>query len=313
MRDARSVGGGVEVGHRVFPAPVHYRDGQGRWRDIDARLQPAGQGRFRAAANSFGLSLAADASAGQLARLELAPGVAIGWGLDGARPGLAAPAGRKGDEMLWRSALPHVDLELGSLGQGVKEDLILRSRAAADTFVLPLALEGLSAEIDDRGDLVFMDAAGAERARSPKGWMVDAAGSFSDGVTYTLVQRAEGQALVVRLDRAWLDDPARAYPVRVDPTTAPRSDDWDTFVQSNAPSTDFSLSPELRAGAQPGAAARSFLYFNLPGLAGKTHQLGRPAGVQHRVDVLRAPRPGGPPGHAGVGAGLDPLAGPVDR
>jgi hypothetical protein len=40
---------------RVFPAPVHFRDGQGLWRDIYVRLRPVGRGRFRAAVNALGL------------------------------------------------------------------------------------------------------------------------------------------------------------------------------------------------------------------------------------------------------------------
>ncbi len=40
---------------------------------------------------------------------------------------------------------------------------------------------------------------------------------MSQGVTYALIAFKGGTALEVRLDRAWLDDPARRYPVTVDP------------------------------------------------------------------------------------------------
>jgi hypothetical protein len=109
--------------------------------------------------------------------------------------------------------------------------------------VFPLALDGLTARINEEGAVVYEDDAGQTRFETPPGWMMDSAleggeaGVVSHGVTYRLVDREGGQALEVKVDRAWLDDPARVYPVTVDPTYKYHYDDQpyfyaDTFFYS---------------------------------------------------------------------------------
>jgi RHS repeat-associated protein len=170
-----------------------------------------------------------------------------------------------------------VDVRLTSRPDGLKEELVLASAAAGDRFVFPLELKGLTASIDGSGDVVYRDKAGAERARTPHGYMTDSSldplsdePSISHGVAYALVPHGQGTALEVRLDKAWLADPARVWPVVVDPQLTANTYGDDTFVLSGVPA-DNSHSLELKVGTFDGGAhvARSFVRFGTAAINGK--------------------------------------------
>jgi RHS repeat-associated protein len=95
----------------------------------------------------------------------------------------------------------------------VKETLVLGGPDAPASYVFPLRLKGLTPRLVD-GQVAFLDASGVRRAVIPAGTMVDAHGAASNGVRFQL----SGNALELSVDTAWLRDPARAFPVSVDPT-----------------------------------------------------------------------------------------------
>ena len=68
--------------------------------------------------------------------------------------------------------------------------------------------------------------------------------------------------LVIAPDADWFLDPARAFPVTVDPTYAntPVLSSFDTFVQSGWPN-DLSSTVDLRVGKNGTTTERSFLNF----------------------------------------------------
>ena len=153
----------------VSSGPVHYREGNG-WGAIDTRLVRRKAGKLSIAANDFGLEIAEQPSEQQLVKMDR-KGTSVAWGLVGVRR--PSSVSRVENKVSLREILPEVDMELSSLADGLKEDLILRSTAAQRVFTFPLTLSGLSAKVDEAGDLVFTDAAGAEAGRTPAGWMQD--------------------------------------------------------------------------------------------------------------------------------------------
>ncbi|MGE5398715.1 MAG: DNRLRE domain-containing protein [Chitinophagales bacterium] len=102
--------------------------------------------------------------------------------------------------------------------------------------------------------------------------MMDSGEGYSDAVTMTV--REEGANLFVDLvpDDAWLKDPARVYPVTIDPTIdLPKTgfEGQDTYVSNNYPTTNYSTSTFLTAGYDPSGGlgiTRSFLWYRLPAL-----------------------------------------------
>ena len=192
--------------------PVNYRTPQG-WAPIDTALTADGGSGWRNTADSAGLHFA-PTSADQFATMTPEPGRQVSFGLDGA----SAVAGTvNGSAITYPGVRPHVDLKLEAKPGGVKETLVLGSAAAPTSYVFPLRLNGLTPHLDN-GQVVLTDAAGATKAVIPAGDMVDAGAARSAGVTYRLVTSGGGPALEVTLDAGWLRDPARHYPVQVDPT-----------------------------------------------------------------------------------------------
>ncbi|MEV6345204.1 hypothetical protein [Actinoplanes sp. NPDC051851] len=121
--------------------------------------------------------------------------------------------------------LPGTDLELQTFTEGVKETLVLASPDAGNEWVFPLRLGGLTPRMTDDGSVELVDAGGTVLAWFPHGSMKDAkfddrSGdmAYSSAVEMSLTEVDGQPALKVVADRAWLDDPARVYPVRVDPT-----------------------------------------------------------------------------------------------
>ncbi len=148
----------------LYAGAKHYRDSKGSWVDIDAELSPSKDGKRQNKANSFALSVADSSTDGTLAQLGLDANHSVGFSLEG-----AAKVTAKGDKSSVTYFRTHkdTDVRLTSVRTGVKEELVLHSRAAPDRFVFPLQLKGLTAAINESGDIVYRDATGAERARTP--------------------------------------------------------------------------------------------------------------------------------------------------
>jgi hypothetical protein len=261
----------------VFQAPVHFKDPQGRWVDIDDGLAAPRDGRRRNGANAFGLSIAENSTDKALARLIIDDKHSVGFALDG-----AAEVKAKGDakSATYAKVKKDTDLRLTSLRSGVKEELVLASPAAPDRFVFPLELKGLTAALDDAGNVIYRDGTGVERARTPHGFMTDARidprsgeSEMSLGVDYALIPWKGGTALEVRLDRAWLNDPDRQYPVTVDPDIHHAAWGDDTYVMSGF-YRDNSYDAELKVGTYDGGAhiGRAFMHFDTGVFAGATVQ-----------------------------------------
>jgi hypothetical protein len=260
---------------KVYDQPVHYQR-QGRWDDIDTTLVERGRGRFGPRGTPVDVEVADKHDDAALARMNIDEDHSIEFGLAGAAAGTTRP---DQDKITYQGIRPHTDLEVTAQAEGLKEDLVLASRQAPDPFVFPLKLKGLVASLDAEGQVLYKDGAGRVRAVTPKGFMEDARvdpqsdeGATSLGVSFALVGDGRGaSALEVRLDRAWLDDPARVYPVRADPSLwQPSTWEDDTYVMSNF-TRDNAFDYELKVGTYDGGyhLGRSFMNFDVSPLNGK--------------------------------------------
>lgn len=175
--------------------------------------------------------------------------------------------------MTYRGILPSTDLSLQSISGGVKEDIILNSASAPTSFLFPLTLQGLAASVTPQGEVAYTDATGTVRAITPQGYMQDSAdplhkvGAVSQGVTYTLVPSSTGgQALQVSLDSAWIRNPARVFPIVVDPTTQDYyTGQDDTYVMSGF-TRDNASDTVLKLGTYDGGANVAIDFMNFPSI-----------------------------------------------
>jgi RHS repeat-associated protein len=242
-------------------APLNYRQADGSWAPVDQTLVPDGSG-WRNRADAVGVRLAGRADESPVVRVGLDATHAIAFGLAGAAPAAGQVAG---GTITYGNVLPQTDLRFDLGGGGVEQTLVLRSPDAPTSFVFPLALTGLTAR-QAGGQIVLMDSAGNSRAVLPAGTMSDSAATaaMSTGVSYSLTTSAGRPALTITLDRAWLTDPARRYPVRVDPSVDWSAADSAMVVHGGSSGTG---GTQLLVGDQGGSAAATYLKFT--GLASR--------------------------------------------
>lgn len=270
---------------RIYSGPVNYRSADGAWRKIDNGLVRGADGRWRNAANSILVSVAsfnvapggprasADATeAGEaaaiggstdVASVTLPSGESISYRLQGAT---MSPPVISGSEATYQGVLANTDLRLYAFESGLKGTIVLNTAAAANVWVFPLQLNGLTPRLEPDGSVALVGAEGAKLASIPRGYMEDSKvdpvsgdGAHSQAISYELVTVDGGPALKVTADRTWLDDPAREYPVKVDPTAVTSS--ASTFAYSGW-TGDNSWRPEVRIGNFNGTNAMGLLKFD---------------------------------------------------
>nr|WP_262387273.1 LamG-like jellyroll fold domain-containing protein [Streptomyces sp. TRM49041] len=261
---------------RFYNEPVNFERTKGVWEKIDTTLvRPSGPRAmsttetgdiWQPASTQASIAFGEFGDAAPLARITMADGMSVGYSVEGA----AHVQGQaRGSAITYSGLLPSADLELLAGNAAVKEVLVLKDKGAPTEWRFPLELEGLTAQLDAHGGVVFTDAAGAERARMPRGWMEDSnlaenanQGVLSDQVTYGLTTEDGRQVLTVSLDEAWLADPERVYPIRVDPSVNSFNATSGTYVQYPY-NTNFSTDTVLKVGTYDGGGhkAASFLRF----------------------------------------------------
>ena len=299
-------------------APLNYQASDGSWQPIDAALVRGTDGRLHQRADGIGVSFAggaavggastrlstrvlpdgsvaaapsssADASSGsdgELVSVSLGSGESMAWSLQGAA---AVTPTVSGATAQYDGILPDTDLVLTSNGAGVKESLVLSSSAAPNSWTFPLQLSGVSLVDDPASGWELVDDSGAVVGWLPQPFaydgVIDASGSrdTSYGVSYALTTSGSGQqSLVMTLDPSWLRDPARVFPVTVDPTVTvgDAGKALSTYVMTKldgscCSNADFSSEGDLKVGFEdftsPSVKARSFIYFDTMPVASGYH------------------------------------------
>ncbi|MFF9069858.1 LamG-like jellyroll fold domain-containing protein [Streptomyces sp. NPDC014891] len=259
---------------RHFAGRTNFKGADGTWKAIDTSLTEDKDGRLQQTANSLDVEFAPTAADEQLASVDFGAGRSLAYALQGAAQAEPTVAGN--GTVTYPDVLPDTDVQLVPLAEGFKENVVLRSPQAANSWTFPLAVKGLTPRVAEDGDVEFTDANGKVTATIPHAFMEDSRidprsgdPARSRAVTYELVTVDGEPALRMTADRAWLDDPARVYPVTVDPTvTASNS----TYAQ-NTIGGDHSTETQIKVGSYDSGTNKtnSFLQFSSLGttLAGK--------------------------------------------
>lgn len=271
----------------VFSSPVNFQAPDGSWQPIDTTLVSGPDG-WHTRANDINLLLAGtgvrtpkdrdlaatgaaeeEPVSGQLVTLTLPGGQSISYTLQGAS--LTEPS-VVGSLAVYRNVLTATDLRIHATATGWKETLVLQSSAAANSWVFPLQLQGLTARLESDGSVSLLDSSGKQALVIPRGHMRDSRvqpdGEFttSNAVTYELISVDGGPALRVTADRAWLADPARVYPVMVDPSAQTWDGPADVYVtetgMQNVDSLGVGCYDPDAGGSAPCDHRRSFIKFN---------------------------------------------------
>lgn len=191
----------------ISSAPVNYEDADGDWKPIEPEFEKVAAGTWQSTGGGLDVAIGGD----RLAEVTVDDDRSIGWSLAGAndvRPEV------EGDLATFRDVLRDTDVEIQAQPAAAKETLVLHSAKAPTRFDFDLRLDGLTPRLEG-GQVLLEDADGEVRATIPSGYAADADGASTADVTYRLVG---ADRLQVSLDAAWLADPTRVFPVRVDPS-----------------------------------------------------------------------------------------------
>src|SRR5262249_25088637 len=127
-----------------------------------------------------------------------------------------------------------------------------------------VSLKGLSVKTADDGTVQFVDSAGKALFAIPAGVAVDSAGDPARGVApaspvaqVRLIPTTDTSVatIVGSVDRKWLSDPAREFPVTIDPTisgcgaTDPACVAGDAYVSSTATTTNYNGAAQYDSGS----------------------------------------------------------------
>jgi large repetitive protein len=254
----------------VYQDRVNYRAPDGSWQPIDTTIVTGSErqtgGRLREKADSWAADFGVSGADAALVSLRPDATHAVSYALRGAQP--VTPI-VKGATATYPGIVSGTDLELTTLAGRVKESLILHSSAAANSWVFPLRLQGLTPRLAADGSVELRNEAGHIVLTVPAPSMSDSAFDPHSGepatstkVAYALTTVDGAPALTLTADSAWLHDKARKYPVTVDPTFQ-EYPTGSTYAETTA-TGNHSGAAELKAGTSDGGSTKaySFLQFN---------------------------------------------------
>ncbi|MFI8977403.1 PA14 domain-containing protein [Nocardia asteroides] len=267
--------------------PLGIPDGKGGWAPIDTRLvDKKDSKRVTAARTETGVELAEFANDPALFKVNQG-GIPVTVKLDG-----AGKAGRRvdGSKAAYANALPNTDLTYEVTADSVKESIVLKNKSAVGEgrWVFTLDTGDLTPKVD--GKVVkITDKAGKLVAALPPIEVWDSAGNLSDqkvkdkdrkgpattGGSYEVKRIGDSWQLTVSVDKKWLSDKARKFPIVVDPTYTWGFGQQSEAVTYNQGGLPCSFSCGIRTGNArnfigQNAFWRTAVRYDLTPLAGKT-------------------------------------------
>jgi len=216
----------------VYSQAVHYKDGDGKWIDIDNALTLNGSEyssnnkqtvKFANKSGSNGLVSIKDG----YYKIDFTP-----LNTNKVKVEIENPQGnnsRKFEDMsvlnnlvskaTYADIYDGIDIEYILVGNNIKENIIVKEKQDSYTFSFELKLNKLSAELKD-GAIILSDYDSGEQVYEiPAPYMLDANNIYSNSVEYSLVQDSKWKyTFTVTADAEWINAEERAFPVTIDPT-----------------------------------------------------------------------------------------------
>jgi len=221
---------------QVYQAPVNYENTQGRWVPIVDTLHAAANGSFESGAGPTEVSFAPTLASPEMVTVTdgdvsfgLAPpeqaSESTGGSVEGATPAQPVHGSLSGGTTVtYANAWPGTNLEGVWSAAGLSQLVVLQQPPTGTGDVVyryQLSTDGLTPQLTSTDSLDLVNTTGTVVFTMPPGWMADSAGNpqsattTSNPLAYTL--GPHGKWLDVIASGAWLRDPARVYPVTIDP------------------------------------------------------------------------------------------------
>jgi hypothetical protein len=248
---------------KIYSSPVNYRTSSGAWQPIEDQLVQQADGSWSPQASPVPISLPSSLASGA---------VSVGAGerqisfqLQGASSAEGRPAGA---QRFYSGALPATELSYTATPQSLRETLTLQSAEAPTEYRFSLHLSaGLHAVSEPDGRIAIEDAQGEHVYWIAAPTVSDSAPDrpFPSHAPVHYELSADGTLLTLVLDKAWLTDPERVFPVKIDPEVYFFTEDLDCPIISNAFASTKECGAHLFIGpdsATPKNVGRAILHFD---------------------------------------------------
>jgi len=248
---------------------VNYRDKSGTWRQIDTRLVAGSRaGDYVSTATPIEVTAASDSSA----RVSLAyQDSTITIGPRNAHP---AQFSVRDSVASYRGIATDADLTYEVLDAGMKETVYLRSAKAPTTYAFTVQHPGLTLAKDEAtGQWGFHTALEHPPVFQLGGLLVfdssvNAAGdpAYSDAARMIVEPGKDESTITYVVPPSWVTDPARVFPIQIDPTVYQGGALADTFLSTAFPNTSYGTSTELKVGYYDATTGLNYglVKFDLP-------------------------------------------------
>jgi YD repeat-containing protein len=273
---------------RIYAAPVNYRAANGEWVPIDDGLQ-RGLAGWQPAASPVPVNLPSSLASGAVSLG--AADSSVSFSLEGAsgEEGLNA-----GAQMTYANAEPGVSVSYAVSSQAVRETLSLANAAVATVYRYRLAYApGLRPELTGSGGVAIKDISGKVAYTMAAPTVTDSSPGAqlpsTAPVHYEL--SGDGSQLTLVLDKSWLQDPRRVFPVQVDPDIYFSEQSDCTIASANNANTNLCGGP-LYVGVNtetPKGVLRSMLQFNLASIPRDANILYSRLGLWFKTDTTTSP------------------------
>ncbi len=258
----------------VYTDPVHRKDADGVWQDIDNRMDESTVKNKQAYVTSDGRTVfskkisSKDPTVFELS--ENGYSIKVSFAEDSIKNTTAKlsnhaekykPTGADDIEtqykklktidnnttVSYKNLLKGMTLEYVLSGNDVKENIVIKRKADDYTYAFIYELENLFAELNEDGSIDLVDENSGEPVGSiPAPYMYDNDGAVSYDVSYSLEDLGDGvYKLTVSADEEWINSSDRAFPVVIDPTMTFHIDYRDTYISCIYPNSNFGESDEL--------------------------------------------------------------------
>lgn len=256
----------------VSQAPVHYKDSDGKLKDIKTGVSDDGQGNLQAtetyAKPKLKKKIDSDGSFGSFS----VAGRDVALKITNAQDVGKKKSSVEDKGLTYVDVFNAVDLEYKVLPNGLKENIRLKNSNAQTDYSFDLSLDNAKATATESGDISFTDSRdGGALFTLPRPVMYDNADqpeanrTVSSDLRYEISNDGNTFHITVKASSDWLKDPARKYPVVIDPTVTLNAPYYDTYVVSGEATTAHGSLEWMVGGARTNGTNRSYVYFsNLP-------------------------------------------------
>jgi RHS repeat-associated protein len=250
--------------------PVNYKDADGAWQTIDCEISPSSKNGFTRenAKNSFRSYFSGDGtSRGTIGvedgafSLEIAP---VSDAKVSGSPTFGTHASK--DKVEYADLFPETAARYTVMPGMLKEELVLANAGAPTVFQFRIDASQLSPVAQEDGSIIFFDSVGIAHFVLLQPYAEDSAEDPAFvNLRQTIRQEGKNYLYEVVVDPEWLNDPARVFPVVIDPTITTEDMAVDTYISNSSPTTSYSSSYNLQVkGTGTGAQEDTLVRFNLP-------------------------------------------------